>query len=450
MAHHDALTDLPNRLMFDERLKLELTRVRRGERFALHLLDLDQFKAVNDKLGHQVGDQLLKAVAERSFRLLRETDMIARMGGDEFAIIQTAITAEGEAATFARRLNDVIKQPYDIGGHQVLVGASIGIALAPADGDTADQLIKNADLALYQAKGHGGRAFCFFEKELNDRLQARSALAADLRKALTAGEIELHYQPIVSLEQNQMTGVEALMRWHHPERGPIPPSEFIPLAEEIGLIVPLGDWAIRQACAQVAAWPEPIKIAINVSPHQFKQPGLVATLASALAASGLQANRLEIEITESILLKDSEANIAVLRQLHSLGVKIVLDDFGTGYSSLSYLQSFPLDKIKIDQAFIKNITTKGDTIKIVRAIVTLARGLGMTTTAEGVETKEQLDIVRCEGCDEAQGYLFSRPLSADDFERLYLPSVRVRTHSKSERDGRGADDDGRGIADCAL
>jgi diguanylate cyclase (GGDEF)-like protein/PAS domain S-box-containing protein len=445
MAHHDALTDLPNRLMFDERLELELRRVRRGETFALHLLDLDQFKAVNDTLGHQTGDQLLKAVAERSRRILRETDMIARLGGDEFAILQTAITMEEEAAAFAERLIDVIKQPYDIGSHQVLVGASIGVALAPADGDTADQLIKNADMALYQAKAQGGRVFCFFEKELNDRLQARSALVTDLREALAAGEIELHYQPIVQIKQGQMTGVEALMRWHHPERGPIPPSEFIPLAEEVGLIVPLGDWAIRQACAQVAAWGGPINVAINVSPLQFKQSGLVATIASALAASGLQPNQLEIEITESVLLKDSEENITTLCQLHQLGVRIALDDFGTGYSSLSYLHRFPLDKIKIDRSFIKNMTTKDDTLKIVRAIVTLARSLGIMTTAEGVETKEQLDAVRFEGCDEVQGYLIGRPIPADDFERLYLPRARVRTHSKSEGDVRGADDDGHEV-----
>ena len=445
MAHHDALTDLPNRLMFDERLKLELKRVQRGETFALHLLDLDQFKTVNDKRGHQAGDQLLKAIAERSLRILRQTDMIARMGGDEFAILQTAITTEEEAAAFAERLLDVIKQPYDIGGHQVLVGASIGVAIAPADGNTADQLIKNADMALYQAKAQGGRVFCFFEKELNDRLQARSALVADLREALAAGEIELHYQPIVQIKQNQITGVEALMRWYHPELGPIPPSEFIPLAEEVGLIVPLGDWAIRQACAQVAAWRDPIKVAINVSPLQFKQPGLVATIASALAASGLQPNRLEIEITESVLLNDGEENIAILCQLHQLGVQIALDDFGTGYSSLSYLHRFPLDKIKIDQSFIKNMTTKDETLKIVRAIVMLARSLGMMTTAEGVETKAQLDAVRFEGCDEVQGYLISRPISAGDFERLYLPRVRAQTHSKSDRDVSCADDDGHEV-----
>jgi EAL domain-containing protein (putative c-di-GMP-specific phosphodiesterase class I) len=246
-----------------------------------------------------------------------------------------------------------------------------------------------------------------------------------------------------------MTGVEALMRWHHPERGPIQPSEFIPLAEEVGLIVPLGDWAIRQACAQVAAWRVPIKVAINVSPLQFKQPGLVATITSALAASGLQPNRLQIEITESVLLKDSEENIAVLCQLHQLGVRIALDDFGTGYSSLNYLNRFPLDKIKIDQSFIKNMITKDDTLKIVRAIVALARSLGMTTTAEGVETKEQLDAVRFEGCDEVQGYFISRPISAEDFERLYLPSVRVGTHSNPERDNRG-EGDGAQEVDRAL
>ena len=434
MAHHDALTDLPNRVLLDERLMLELARVRRGERFAFHLLDLDHFKAVNDTLGHPIGDDLLKALAERLRSTARETDTIARMGGDEFAIVQVGIAKEKDVKNFARRLIDVISEPYDIEGHHILVSASIGVALAPADGDTVDQLIRNADLALYRAKELGRGTYCFFDTELNERMQTRQTLATDLHKALAAGELELHYQPLVTLEHYKMTGVEALMRWRHPERGLIPPAAFIPVAEETGLIVPLGEWAIRQACAQAAAWPDRIKVAVNLSPVQFRRPGLVQTVVGALAASGLPASRLELEITESVLLDDNEANLSTLHQLRGLGVRIVLDDFGKGYSSLSYLQSFPFDKIKIDQSFIKKITTKNDSLKIVRAIVMLARSLGITTTAEGVETKEQLDAVRFEGCDEIQGYFISRPVSADDIERLY---AKCQCKGRASQNGQG-------------
>lgn len=451
LAHYDALTDLANRALLDNRLKLELARLCGVDKLAFHLVDLDSFKDVNDRFGHQVGDQVLKTFAERARGLCGGSDIVARTGGDEFAIVQTEITADVAAASLAERLIEISKQPYDIGGRQIMIGASIGVAIAPADGDTADELIKSADLALYQAKGRGGRAFCFFEKELNDRLQSRSALAADLHKALAAGEIELHYQPIVRLDGNQMAGAEVLMRWHHPKRGLIPPIEFIPLAEESDLIFQLGDWAIRQACNQVAAWPDPIKVAVNVSPRQFEQSGFVAMIAGALAASGLRANRLEIEITETIFLNDSEANIAALRQLHDLGVRIVLDDFGTGYSSLCYLQRFALDKIKIDRAFIKEIITNDETIKIVRAIANLARSLGIETTAEGVETKEQLDAVRLLGCDEIQGYLIGRPVPADDFEHLYLPRIDVTPSSHPERNFRDEDDKGEGVADaCSV
>jgi len=437
MAHHDALTGLPNRVLLDERMDLELARVRRGETLAFHLLDLDYFKVVNDTLGHPIGDELLKAVAERLRGALRDTDMIARMGGDEFAIVQAGIATEGAVASFAQRLVDVVSQPFDIGGHQILVGASLGVALAPADGRSAPELIKNADLALYRAKELGRGTYCFFEAELNERIQARQALAAGLRKALAAGEIELHYQPIVTREHYKMTGVEALLRWRHPERGMILPGEFIPVAEEIGLIVPLGDWAVRQACAQAMAWPDRIKVAVNLSPVQFRRPGLVQTVMGALAASGLPAQRLELEVTETVLLDDNAANLSTLHQLRALGVRIALDDFGTGYSSLSYLQRFPFDKIKIDHSFIKDITTKSESLKIVQAIVMLAHSLGMTTTAEGVETKEQLDAVRFEGCEEIQGYFIGRPVSADDIQRLYLPSDRVGTRSNPERDDRG-------------
>lgn len=426
MAHHDALTGLPNRVLLDKQLDEGLARVRRGERLAFYLLDLDDFKAVNDTLGHPIGDALLKAVAQRLRGIARETDTVARMGGDEFAVIQVGTVTDNTVISFARRLIEVVNEPYDIDGHHILVGASIGIALAPTDGDTADQLVRNSDLALYRAKELGRGRFCFFEKGLSERILAREALGADLRKALISGEMELNYQPIVNLADYQMTGVEALMRWHHPARGLIPPGEFIPLAEETGLIVPLGEWAIRRACDQAMAWPDRIKIAVNLSPLQLKQPGLVKVIASALAASALPPSRLEVEITESIFLEDTEVNLATLRQLRELGIRIVLDDFGTGYSSLRYLQSFPFNKIKIDQSFIRNVAVNSDTLKIVRAIVMLAHSLGITTTAEGVETKEQLDIVRFEGCEEIQGYFISRPVSAGEIERLYLPRATVK------------------------
>ena len=335
------------------------------------------------------------------------------------------IENEEAVTSFARRVIDVISEPYDVGEHHIVVGASIGIALAPADGDTADQLIKNADMALYQAKEQGRGTYCFFEKELDARMQARHTLEADLRKGLAAGEFELHYQPLVNLEQYQIAGLEGLVRWRHPERGLISPGEFIPVAEETGLIAPLGEWAIRQACAAAATWPDRIKVAVNISPVQFKRPGLVDVVVSALAASGLPAGRLELEIMESVLLEDTEANLGTLHQLRALGVRIALDDFGTGYSSLSYLQSFPFDKIKIDQSFIKDIAVMSGSIAIVKAVVMLARGLGMTTTAEGIETKEQLDAVRSLGCAEAQGNFFSPPRPAREIERLYLSRGEV-------------------------
>jgi len=431
MAHHDGLTDLPNRVLLGERMKWALARVRRGERLAFHLLDLDGFKAINDAFGHPIGDELLKAVAERLRGILRETDTIARMGGDEFAIVQVGTENDEVVTSLARRLIDVISKPYEIRGQHMSVGASIGIALAPADGDTADQLIKNADLALYQAKAQGRGTYCSYDKELSVSIQPRQSLEADLRRALAAGEFDLHYQPIVNLETYQIVGVEALMRWRHPERGMILPGEFIPVAEKSGLIIPLGEWAIRQACTQASAWPDHIKVAVNLSPLQFKGRGLLKVVASALAASGLPASRLELEITETVLLGHTEANVGTLHKLRDLGVRIELDDFGTRYSSLSYLQKFPFDKIKIDQCFIKKLTFEDNSLKIVRAAVMLARSLGLKTTAEGVETKEQLDAVRFEGCDEAQGYFFGRPQPARDIEHLFLPSSNARPSSKN-------------------
>jgi diguanylate cyclase (GGDEF)-like protein len=425
MALHDTLTGLPNRVLLNEQLEQALIRAKRGEIVATHVLDLDHFKHVNDTLGHPAGDKLLRLVARRLGGLLRETDTVARMGGDEFAIVQVSISAPTDATALAHRIIAAVSEPYDIDGHQVVIGASIGIAVGPSDGVSSDEIMRNADLALYRAKGDGRGAFRFFEPEMDAQMQARRALECDLRKALPAGEFELYYQPVVDLATNRISGLEALIRWHHPQRGLVAPGTFIPLAEETGLIVPLGEWAIRQACATAASWGD-LKIAVNLSPAQFRSPGLLQAIIGALATSGLAPERLELEITETILLQDSEATLATLHQLRALGVQVVMDDFGTGYSSLSYLQSFPFDKIKIDRSFVKDINENPGSLNIVRAVAALAKGLGMSTTAEGVETAEQLDSIRSEGCSEMQGFLFSRPLPAHEIERLIRNDLAPR------------------------
>jgi diguanylate cyclase (GGDEF)-like protein/PAS domain S-box-containing protein len=418
MALHDALTDLPNRVLLNERLELALARVRRGEMVAVHLLDLDHFKTVNDTLGHPTGDKLLKQVTARLRALVRETDTIARMGGDEFAVLQTGITQPADATALALRIIEAVSEYYDLDGSQVVIGTSVGIAVGPADGVSPDQLIRNSDLALYRAKGDGRGTYRFFGPEMDAQMQVRRSMESDLRKALAAGEFELHYQPVVNLASNEVSGVEALIRWRHPAKGLIPPNSFIPVAEEIGFIVPLGEWAIREACRAARHWPDNIKVAVNLSPIQFRNPGFVSVVIAALAQTGLSADRLELEITESTLLQDSEATLSTLYQLRALGVRIAMDDFGTGYSSLSYLQSFPFDKIKIDRSFVKDIGDGVGSLNIVRAVAAMANGLGMTTTAEGVETEAQLHTVRAEGCTEMQGFLFSKPLPALELERL--------------------------------
>ncbi len=426
MALHDGLTDLPNRTLLNERLEHALALVRPGEIVAIHLLDLDLFKNVNDTLGHAVGDKLLKAVTERLRALAGEVDTIARMGGDEFAIVQTALAEPTDAAALAARIIEVIGQPYDVDGHHVMVGTSVGIAVGPADGAHADQLTRNADLALYRAKSEGRGTLRFFEAGMDVRMQARRELEQDLRNALAADQFELHYQPVLNLARNDITGVEALVRWHHPERGMIPPGEFIPLAEEIGLILPLGEWAIREACRTAVTWPGSLRVAVNLSPVQFRNPGLVQVVVNALAESGLAPQRLELEITEGILLHDSKATLAMLFALREMGVRIAMDDFGTGYSSLSYLQTFPFDKIKIDRSFIKDITQATGSLNIVRAVAAMAKGLGMTTTAEGVETQAQLDAVKTEGCTEMQGFLLSRALPAPEIAKLLEAAEATR------------------------
>jgi diguanylate cyclase (GGDEF)-like protein len=427
MAHHDALTDLANRVLLNQRLEHALgQRIHREQMVAVHHLDLDQFKAVNDTFGHPAGDKLLKIVAERLRGLVRETDTIARMGGDEFAIVQAPITDPSEATSLAQRFITSMSEPFDIDGHQAVIGASVGIAVGPGDGLRPDKLLRNADLALYRAKGDGRGTFRFFEPAMDLQMQTRRVVELDLRKALPAGEFELYYQPAVNLASNEISGFEALIRWNHPERGVVSPATFIPLAEEIGFIVPIGEWVIRQACTTAAQWPGDLHVAVNISAVQFRSPGLMRVIVGALATSGLHPTRLEIEITESVLLQNKETTLAVLHQLRALGIRISLDDFGTGYSSLTYLQCFPFDKIKIDRSFVKDITESTGSLNIVRAVAALANGLGMTATAEGVETREQLDRITSEGCTEMQGYLFSRPLPAQEIERLFLSELKTQ------------------------
>ncbi len=420
MAHHDALTDLPNRVLLRERLEAGLAHVRRGQQLAVHYLDLDTFKNINDTLGHPVGDDLLKAVAERLCGCVRDVDTVARLGGDEFAIIQTGLEHVNDAASLAQRIRDSLKMPCEINGQLINIDASIGIACAPADGTDADLLLKNADMALYRAKAEGRGTYRFFEATMDAGLKARRALEVDMRKAVAEGEFEVHYQPLVDMKTNAVCGCEALLRWHHPQRGAVSPAEFIPVAEDTGLIVPLGERVLRQACADAASWPGDLKVAVNISPVQFANQDVVQVVVNALAASGLPAHRLELEITEAVLLQNNQATRTTLHQLRSFGVRIAMDDFGTGYSSLSYLRSFPFDKIKIDRSFIGDLSDAPDSIAIVRAIIHLAKNLGMTTTAEGVETRQQLETVKALGCIEVQGYLYAPAMPAEDFVRTFL------------------------------
>jgi diguanylate cyclase (GGDEF)-like protein len=423
MARHDSLTDLPNRTLLRERLSQALAGVNRGEHLAVLYLDLDHFKTVNDTLGHHVGDELLKTVAGRLRNSVREVDTVARVGGDEFAIIQAGTGQPADAAILARRICDAIKAPYNLQGHAVVLDTSIGIALAPNDATEPDELLKAADMALYGAKADGRGTFRFFETAMDARVKSRRSLERALREALRNGEFEVHYQPLVNLKDRRVTCCEALLRWTHPERGKVPPAEFIPVAEEIGLIVPLGEWVLRKACADAARWPKDVKVAVNLSPIQVMNQNLVPVVVGALAAAGLPAERLEIEITESVLMQNTETTLAALHRLRELGVRISMDDFGTGYSSLSYLRSFPFDKIKIDRCFISGLGDGDDSVAIVLAIASLARNLGIMTTAEGVETSQQLQQVRALGCTEMQGFLFSPPRHVDQIMRLFRPRL---------------------------
>ena len=423
MAHHDVLTNLPNRILFGKRMEESLARTERGETIAVLCLDFDHFKTVNDTLGHSIGDALLRAATERLLGCVRETDTVARLGGDEFAVIQVALEGPHEAGALAERIVERMAAPFILDAHQVVIGTSVGIALAPNDGLAADDLLKKADLALYRAKSDGRSAYRFFEPDMDASMQARRRLELELRNALGAGQFELHYQPLVNLDTGQISSFEALLRWRHPERGDIAPSEFIPLAEEIGVIIPIGEWVIHQACRDAANWPSHIHIAVNLSPVQFKSRKLVETITLALTNSGLPATRLELEITESVLLNDSEVTLTTLRRIKALGVRISMDDFGTGYSSLSYLRSFPFDRIKIDRSFIRDIGESEDCVAIVRAVTSLGASLGMATIAEGVETAEQLEKLRKEGCTEVQGFYLGSPKSLAEIGPL-LEDIR--------------------------
>ncbi|MEA2926404.1 MAG: hypothetical protein QOD25_3526, partial [Alphaproteobacteria bacterium] len=420
LAHYDALTDLPNRVLFREQLEHALNQVQSGEQLAVLYIDIDEFKSVNDALGHSIGDELLKAVAGRLRGCLRETDLAARLGGDEFAIIQTAVRNPSETTHLVERIYRAIREPYECGSHLITTDASIGIALASGHNSDLDQLLRNADLAMYSAKSAGRRTYRFFKPDMEAQVTARHVLEMDLRQAISDGALEVHYQPCISLRDNRITGCEALLRWRHSERGMISPAEFIPIAEETGLINQLGEWVLMTACAEATTWPDDIKLAVNVSPVQFKSGTLALKILAALAASGLPAGRLELEITEAVLIRDDDAALAILHQLRAIGVRIALDDFGTGYSSLSYLQRFPFDKIKIDRCFIDDIAEPDGSSCIVQAVVNIAAARDMTTTAEGVETIQQLELLRALGCAEMQGYLFSHAKPAAEIKQLFF------------------------------
>lgn len=415
LAYHDSLTGLGNRLLFKEQLEEALRDVSVASHpLAVLFLDLDGFKAVNDTLGHSIGDLLLKSVATKLRDILPRTDRIARLGGDEFAILQISATQPGSSIALAEKIIEVVGQPNSIDGHDVTVGASVGIAVARPGDINTENFLKSADLAMYSAKSDGRGTYRMFDPEMDAIVQARRLLERDMRTALAQDGFRLFYQPLVNLQTKKVTAFEALMRWQHPERGMVPPSDFIPVAEEMGLIVQLGEWALRQACAEATEWPDGVCVSVNLSPLQFSKGNLVSSVMSALASAGLPASRLELEITESVLLEKSERNITILNQLRDLGVRISMDDFGTGYSSIGYLRSFPFDKIKIDQSFVRDLLVDEGSLAIVRAIAGLGVSFGMITTAEGVETEEQMRCLNLEGCIEVQGYLYSRPVPADE------------------------------------
>jgi diguanylate cyclase (GGDEF)-like protein len=412
LAEHDTLTGLPNRTAFANRLS-ETAEAGGAERgFAVLTIDLDRFKEVNDTLGHPFGDRLLKEAAERLRAAVGEEQVITRLGGDEFAVLQHSVTDPASAGDLAQRILDTLDRPFQFDGHTVVIGASIGISLAPRDGSSGEELLKFSDVALYRAKEESRGTFRYFEPGMDLRMQERRELEADLRIGIQEGQFEVHYQPLLDLATGAISCFEALVRWNHPTRGLLPPADFIPIAEESNLIIPIGEWVLRQACRDAVTWPDGIKIAVNLSPAQFKRGDLIAVTISALTTAGLDPERLELEITESVLLHDEAWVRSLLERLAGLGVCIAMDDFGTGYSSLSYLRSFPFSKIKIDRSFVEGLCGHSDSLAIVQATIQLSHKLGMETTAEGVETAEQLAVLSAEGCTHAQGFHVSRPVPA--------------------------------------
>jgi diguanylate cyclase (GGDEF)-like protein len=418
LAHHDAMTGLVNRARLVESIEYQFALARRSaEEFAILMVDLDHFKNVNDTLGHPVGDALLREVAARLKKATRESDTVARLGGDEFVIVQSIdCRPVNGVVSLAERIQRELAEPYLIDGHHIGMNASIGIALAPRDVNDAAELLKNADIALYRAKAVGGGGYRMFDIAMDLEARARNALEADLRNAVARNEFEVHYQTVADFESGEVCGVEALVRWHHPERGMVRPDEFVPLAEETGLIVPIGEWVLRTACLQAAKWPKNLKLAVNLSPVQFKRGDLVEVVAAALAESGLPPERLEVEITETVSLQRNAHNLDQLVGIKKLGVTIALDDFGTGFSSLSYLRSFPFDVIKIDRSFVAEMSSRRDCAAIVNAVIALGKSLGVETTAEGVETPEQFELLRIAGCVLAQGYMISKPRPAAEMD----------------------------------
>ena len=428
LASHDTLTGLPNRVTFADRLEEALSSAQdRG--LAVLTIDLDRFKEVNDTLGHPCGDRILKDAAERLRQLAAEGDVVTRLGGDEFAMIHVGVTDPESAGLLAGRIIEALDRPFEFEGHTVVIGASVGISLAPRDSAKGEDLLKMSDLALYRAKNESRGTFRFFEPGMDARLRERRELEADLRVAISEGQFEVHYQPLLDLASGTIRGFEALVRWNHPVRGQIAPLDFISIAEDTNLIIPIGEWVLRQACRDAAQWPDEVRVAVNLSPAQFKRGDLLAVTMSALAAAELAPERLELEITESVLLHDEAWVRSLLERIKALGVRIALDDFGTGYSSLSYLRSFPFTKIKIDRSFVADMAGTSDALAIVQATIQLSERLGLETTAEGVETREQLDLLIREGCTQVQGFHISRPVPAAQVQALidaYAPAPAPR------------------------
>ncbi len=417
LEHQDVLTGLPNRLLLQDRVRAGLAQAKDGAALALHCLDIDRFKSINDTLGHEVGDALLVEIGKRLRSELRESDTLARLGGDEFAVIQAAPKSIEEVEALAKRLISTFSEPFVLGDNTVSMGTSIGIAVGPSDGSDAEELLANADMALYRTKSIGRGTFGFFEHSMHERLQKRHQIIMGLHEAIANSKFELHYQPIVNVKTRRIVGCEALIRWSHPVRGLIPASEFIPIAEECGLIGQIGDWVLKRACAEASLWPDDIWVAVNVSPAQFHDKELVEKITN--AAKSIPLSRLILEITETLLMRDQDAAAVTLEQLRKMGVRFSIDDFGTGFSSLSYLQSFPFDKIKIDKSFVSSVANAKRSATLRRSIIQLGYNLGMTSVAEGVETEEQLDRLRSEGCVEAQGFLFSRAVPAAKLRTLF-------------------------------